>query len=151
MRFGKASRDALDQAANIETYLFANVTEIEANEAATAVTGLKLRTLDGKEFRDTVGTTYSPPVESESAVCCSLSSSRMRTGVGNHHDLVGRFFMEHLTFPDFAKLYPSDPHLKLDFYKPASFNRPWGADLGHSESFGGRFFVKSNCRAYGFK
>ena len=130
LRFGKASRDALDQAANIETYLFANVIEIETNEAVTAVRGLKLRTLDGKEFR-AHGRYYVLATGGiENARLLLLSSSRMKTGVGNHHDLVGRFFMEHLTFPDFAKFFPSDPHLKLDFYKPASFNRAWGETWG---------------------
>ncbi len=130
LRLGKSSRDSLEQAVNIQTYLFANVIEIETNEAVTAVRGLKLRTLDGKEFR-AHGRYYILATGGiENARLLLLSSSRTKTGVGNHHDLVGRFFMEHLTFPDFAKLYPSDPHLKLDFYKPASFKRAWGESWG---------------------
>ena len=49
-----------------------NVAEIETNEAVTAVRGLKLRTLDGKEFRAhgryyvlATGGIETPPV------CCS--------------------------------------------------------------------------------
>jgi choline dehydrogenase-like flavoprotein len=106
------------------------VTEIETNEAATAVTGLKLRTLGGKAFRAHAKYFILATGGIENARLLLLSSARMATGLGNQHDLVGRFFMEHLTFPDFAKFYPSDPQLKLDFYKPAAFNRAWGETWG---------------------
>jgi choline dehydrogenase-like flavoprotein len=98
-RFGRKYRDAIVGARDVHLYTHANVVEIEANEAARAVTGLRVRTLDGKEHR----------VRARRYVlaCCSIQNARLllasdrraRGGLGNAHDLVGRYFMEHIEMP----------------------------------------------------
>lgn len=98
-RFGTTYRDAIFAAPNVRLYTHANVCEIEANDSVTAVQGLRIRQLDGKELR----------VRARHYVlaCCSIQNARLllasraRTpaGLGNAHDLVGRYFMEHLEIP----------------------------------------------------
>ncbi|HVH66422.1 MAG TPA: GMC family oxidoreductase [Gemmatimonadales bacterium] len=102
-RFGKRYRDAIVGARNVHLYTHANVCELEANEPVSAVDGLRVRTLDGKEHR----------VRARHYVlaCCSIQNARLLLasnrratggrlgGLGNAHDLVGRFFMEHIEMP----------------------------------------------------
>jgi choline dehydrogenase-like flavoprotein len=98
-RFGTKYRDRIVRAPNVHLYTHANVTEIEANEGVRAVGGLVVRTLEGKTHR----------VRARHYVlaCCSIQNARLllasnrraAAGLGNAHDLVGRFFMEHLEMP----------------------------------------------------
>lgn len=98
-RFGTKYRDAIVNARNVHLYTHANVCEIEANEGLSAVDGLRVRALDGKEHR----------VKARCYVlaCCSIQNARLllasnrqaSAGLGNTHDLVGRYFMEHLEIP----------------------------------------------------
>lgn len=98
-RFGRKYRDAIVGARDVHLYTNANVCEIEANDGVSAVTGLRVRTLEGKEHR----------VRARRYVlaCCSLQNARLllasnrraAAGLGNAHDVVGRYFMEHLEIP----------------------------------------------------
>ena len=98
-RFGTRYRDAVIGARNVHLYTHANVCELEANESLGAVEGLRVRTLDGKEHR--------ARARYYVLACCSIQNARLLlasnrrtpTGLGNAHDLVGRFFMEHLEIP----------------------------------------------------
>jgi choline dehydrogenase-like flavoprotein len=98
-RFGARYRDAVIGARNVHLYTHANVCELEANESLGAVDGLRVRTLDGKQHR--------ARARYYVLACCSIQNARLllasnrRTpaGLGNAHDLVGRFFMEHIEIP----------------------------------------------------
>lgn len=94
-RFGEVYGPELKAAANTSVYLFANVTEIESDSEARRVTGVQVATLDGNRFS----------VRARAVALCSgglenarllLASNRTQTaGLGNTHDLVGRYFMDH--------------------------------------------------------
>ncbi|HVE79142.1 MAG TPA: GMC family oxidoreductase [Gemmatimonadaceae bacterium] len=98
-RFGKKYRDAIVGARDVHLYTHANVVEVEATEGVRAASGLRVRTLDGKEHR----------VRARRYVlaCCSIQNARLllasnrqaRHGLGNAHDQVGRYFMEHIEMP----------------------------------------------------
>jgi choline dehydrogenase-like flavoprotein len=98
-RFGTKYRDAIVNARNVHLYTHANVCEVEANDELSAVDSLRVRTLDGKE--------YSVKARCYVLACCTIQNARLllasnrRTsaGLGNAHDLVGRYFMEHLEMP----------------------------------------------------
>ncbi len=120
LRFAEEFGPELDQAQNISVILYANATEILANETATHVHAVKLATLDGKTALLNAKTLV---------LACGgleiprllLNSNRVQTtGLGNQHDLVGRFFMEH---PHFASAIgvPSDGTAWLRAYQ--SFTR----------------------------
>jgi len=94
-RFGLVYRDEIAAAGDIDTYLHANVVEIEPSEGARAVKQLHVRTLDGNAFqvRPKVAVLATGGIENARLL---LASRRVQpAGLGNQNDLVGRFFMEH--------------------------------------------------------
>jgi choline dehydrogenase-like flavoprotein len=95
LRFGEAYQAEIEQASNITTYLHANVLEIETTDSAQAVTRLRVASSDGKQFyvAAKVFVLAAGGIENPRLL---LASNRVQSaGVGNQHDLVGRFFMEH--------------------------------------------------------
>jgi choline dehydrogenase-like flavoprotein len=98
-RFGTKYRDAIVNARNVHLYTHANVCEVQANEGLKAVEGLRVRSLHGKE--------YSVRARTYVLACCAIQNARLllasnrraTAGLGNAHDLVGRYFMEHLEMP----------------------------------------------------
>ena len=107
-RFGAKYRAAIVGSRNVHLYTHANVCEVKANEAMTAVQGLRIRMLGGKEFH----------VRARHYVlaCCSIQNARLllasnrqaSAGLGNGHDMVGRYFMEHIEMPS-AELVLAKP------------------------------------------
>ena len=94
-RFGQRYRSDVAQAANVRVLLNANVVEIVASDDAHTVTALRLRSLDGKTgtVRPKVVVLACGGLENPRLL---LASNRvMKRGLGNGHDLVGRFFMDH--------------------------------------------------------
>ena len=100
--------DELDGAGNISILLHANVTEILANPAGTAVTGVTVATLHGNTFRVSARLVVLAAGGLENPRLLLLSDSVAPNGLGNDHDLVGRHFMEH-PFVLGGRLLPRDP------------------------------------------
>ena len=94
-RFGIKYRKAIVDAPNVHLYTFANVTNIELNESGGSVTGLEVKTLDGKQHRVRAKQYVLACGGIDNAQVLLCSNSVMKNGVGNQNDLVGRFFMEH--------------------------------------------------------
>ena len=93
---GATYRDQLKLAQNLTVLLHANVTSIVTNGTATLVEKIEFTTLTGKK-----GTAKARFY----VVCCGgietarllLVSDRIqKQGLGNDHDLVGRYFQEHI-------------------------------------------------------
>jgi choline dehydrogenase-like flavoprotein len=93
VRFGEAYRDEIAGADGVRVLLHAHALHLEAG-ADDRVTAILAGTLGGRRFR----------VEARAFVLAAggienprllLLSSAGRGGLGNAHDLVGRFFMEH--------------------------------------------------------
>ena len=95
LRFGQAYKAELEQASNIKTYLHANVVEIETNEVAKTVTRLHVATLEGKKFWVSAKAFILAVGGIENPRLLLASNQVQSNGLGNQHDLVGRFFMEH--------------------------------------------------------
>src|SRR6185503_14377540 len=98
-RFGTRYRDAILRAKNVHLYTHANVCEIHANESATAVDSLRVRTLEGKEHRVRARRYVLACCTIQNARLLLASNARASMGLGNANDLVGRYFMEHLEMP----------------------------------------------------
>jgi choline dehydrogenase-like flavoprotein len=123
--FGTKYRDAIVSAPNVHLYTHANVCEIEANEGLSAVEGFRVRTLDGKEFR--------ARAKHYALACCTIQNARLllasnrraTAGLGNAHDLVGRYFMEHLEIPggELVLAKPESAKMKI-FAFPRGVPRP---------------------------
>lgn len=94
-RFGQKYRNDIGTAPNITTYLNSNVTEIVPDETGQTVERLTLATLTGHKFEVHPNTCILATGGIENARMLLLSNSVTKSGLGNQHDNVGRFFMEH--------------------------------------------------------
>ena len=95
LRAGRDYRQKLSESQFITVCLYANVVEIETDPEAVSVTGLQIRTITGRQFRVT-GKNYVLGAGGIENARLLLASNRVSpNGIGNCHDLVGRYFMDH--------------------------------------------------------
>lgn len=115
-RFGTQFRPDLENAANVRVYHHANVVEIVPADGVRRVDRLRVACLDGPalEVRARVFVLAAGGIEN--ARLLLLSSSARPRGLGNDHDLVGRFFMDHFGF-DGGVFLPADPYLHFGLYR----------------------------------
>jgi choline dehydrogenase-like flavoprotein len=102
-------RGEIEQAENIVIYLYANAVETETTETAQAVTRLRVACLEGNQLWVSARLFVLAMGAIEIPRLLLLSNKVQNTGLGNQHDLVGRFFMEH-------------PHLWSGFFVPSDAN-----------------------------
>jgi choline dehydrogenase-like flavoprotein len=107
---GKAYQADLEAATNVDVYLHADVVEIDVDEDVRRVTGLTVATSPDARVRFTA--------DQYVLACGGIENSRLllasnriaKSGLGNAHDLVGRFYTDHPFF--FAGWFePSRPEL----------------------------------------
>jgi choline dehydrogenase-like flavoprotein len=96
INFGEAYRSKLIAARDISTILYANLTEIELSDSKDHVSSLRVATLTGRAFSIKPRQVVLATGGIENARLLLASNRQLRNGLGNEHDLVGRFFMEHL-------------------------------------------------------
>ena len=103
--FGTRHQEDIRHASNITTYLHATAVEVETARYPDVVSGIRVACLNGKGFR-AHATWYVLALGGiETPRLLLLSRATQKDGLGNQHDLVGRFFMEH-------------PHLASGFFLP---------------------------------
>jgi choline dehydrogenase-like flavoprotein len=98
-RFGDAYRSALQRAHNVRLMLEANVVALEVDRHRQGIERVQVATLAGNRFSVAarVFVLAAGGIENPRIL---LASRRARPcGVGNEHDLVGRFFADHLHAP----------------------------------------------------
>jgi len=98
-RFGTRYRDAIINAPNLHLYTYANVCEIEANEANKSIEQVHIGTFEGKQHKVKARYYVLACGSIQNARLLLASNRRANTGIGNSHDLVGRYFMEHVEMP----------------------------------------------------
>ena len=94
-RFGEIYRGEIANSANVLAHLNANVTEIVAAAEGRRVSHVQVRTLAGTGFRARGRITILATGGIENARLLLLSHRHQAAGMGNQHDLVGRYFMDH--------------------------------------------------------
>jgi choline dehydrogenase-like flavoprotein len=94
-RFAQLYGGALKAASNIDVYLNANVTELDTDHAGNSVVAIKVASLDGGRFVVTPRTVTLCAGGIENARLLLASNRVRRSGIGNEHDVVGRYFMDH--------------------------------------------------------
>ena len=97
-RFGSTYRSRFKQSQNIRVYLGASVTEIVTRDTGDLVTHLNVRTEAGNTFTVSAAVFVLCSGGIENPRLLLLSQSGQPAGLGNGHDLVGRYFMEHPQF-----------------------------------------------------
>ncbi|WP_428487584.1 GMC family oxidoreductase [Rhodopila sp.] len=94
-RLGPVYRARLERAANVRVLLHANLIAFATNNAANAVSEARIRTLEGKSGLVRARYFVLACGGIENARLLLLSNAVNPQGLGNSHDLVGRFFMDH--------------------------------------------------------
>ncbi len=108
--FSHKYRDELNQADNINVYLNANAVEIEANESVNTATRLRVACFGGKQFWIAAKVFIIANGGLENPRLLLMSNRQQTAGLGNGHDLVGRFFMDH-PIVEGGLFIPADPNL----------------------------------------
>ncbi|MDQ3226741.1 MAG: GMC family oxidoreductase [Chloroflexota bacterium] len=115
-RFGTKYRATIVNARNVHLYTYANVCEVEANDGLTAVRGLRVQTLGGKKYRVRARCYVLACSTIQNARLLLASNRQATTGLGNTHDLVGRYFMEHLEMPGGELVLAKPQSTKMKIY-----------------------------------
>ena len=89
-RFGRVYRQAVLEAPNVYTCLRAHAVEIETDAAGRTATGVRLKTLDGRNLRITARAVVLAAGGIETPRLLLLSRRAVSVGLGNQHDLVNR-------------------------------------------------------------
>ncbi|MEC4819372.1 MAG: GMC family oxidoreductase [Scytonema sp. PMC 1069.18] len=93
--FSHKYREDLKQADNITVYYNANAVEIETDELVNSVTRLKVACLHESKFWIAAKVFILAQGGLENSRLLLMSNRQQTAGLGNEHDLVGRFFMDH--------------------------------------------------------
>jgi len=93
--FGKAYRAELERATNITVVLHANLLELHASASGASVRHARIASVDGRKGVVRAQHYVLACGGIENARMLLLSNSVVPRGLGNEHDLVGRYFMDH--------------------------------------------------------
>ncbi len=97
VRFAPTYGDELNNAPNIKVILHADVSDIQLEEAASdKVAHVLVKTIAGNEFHVAAKCFVVSSGAMENARILLMSNQQRPAGLGNHSDLVGRFYQEHL-------------------------------------------------------
>lgn len=107
-RFGVRYGPELKQPENVRVLLNANVVEIKAAANARSAKQLDIRTLTGLSHTVVAKHFVVATGGLENARMLLLSNSVEAAGLGNRHDLVGRFFLEHPHMAGFGEIATAD-------------------------------------------
>jgi choline dehydrogenase-like flavoprotein len=115
-RFAEVYGPELKRAANVTVWLNANLVEIETEPPCRTVTGLRLARLDGARFH-VAAKVYVIACGGIENPRLLLESDRVAAGgIGNGHDLVGRYFMDHPKIWKGAQVLFAEKLPDLGFY-----------------------------------
>jgi choline dehydrogenase-like flavoprotein len=112
-RFGQAYQDLLRSSPELCVCLNANAVHLVTNEPQREVSEVSVATLQGHHFsvRARLFVLAAGGIENARLLLCSGSES---CGLGNEHDLVGRFFTVHLQYHG-GQMHLSDASANFDY------------------------------------
>jgi len=116
--FGERYADELKRIGRLSVYLHANATRLGVDAAGTRIEEIDVATLTGRKFKVKPRAAVLAAGAVEAARLMLASNDVIPAGVGNAHDLVGRFFADHPTPRDVATLVVFDGKL-TPFYAEA--------------------------------
>lgn len=94
--FAELHRQRLDAAANLHVLLHAQALRLKTNAGGDRVCAVEVAGADGRRSRIEADTVVLAAGGVENARLLLASNDVRSNGLGNDHDLVGRFFMDHL-------------------------------------------------------
>jgi choline dehydrogenase-like flavoprotein len=124
-RFGQKYREPILTSQQIHLFTYANVCNIDADESASTVREVQVRCLNGK--------THTVRARHYVLACGAMQNARLLlasnrqapNGLGNDHDQVGRYFMEHIEVQSANLMLPASRVMNL-----------YRADIFITEAFG---------------
>jgi len=125
---GDLWRDPLEKASALEIYHHATAMEVTLKDSHRSVSEIPVRTANGRNIRFRAKAYVLAAGGIETPRFLLMSNRQESAGVGNRADLVGRYFMEHLTVPNYARFYPANTSLPLGYYR--GVDRDWGETWG---------------------
>jgi choline dehydrogenase-like flavoprotein len=84
-----------DQSADTQIFLHGNLKKLETNETASRVERLEIGRLDGSSFFVSPGKTILATGGIENARLLLMTNNVKSAGLGNEHDVLGRYLMSH--------------------------------------------------------
>ncbi len=108
-RMGEKYYEEIRGSSRIQCVLHANATEIVADDSGSRVTGINVRTLAGRALTCQARAYVLCAGGIETARLLLLSDAVVTGGIGNRHDVVGRYLMEHLAVSPFPRLIVRPP------------------------------------------
>jgi choline dehydrogenase-like flavoprotein len=96
--FGTRYRESLQRARTVTAYLHANVVGMDTDESGRRVTLARVATLSGNRFSVRARVFVLAAGGLENPRLLLASNHQWPRGLGNQHDVVGRFFLEHPRF-----------------------------------------------------
>ncbi|MDQ6775970.1 MAG: GMC family oxidoreductase [Actinomycetota bacterium] len=118
--FGLAYRERIVRDDDVTLLLHSNVTELLTDPDGNRVEAVSVQTLNGRSFQVHGRAVVLAAGAIENARLLLLSRRTRPAGVGNEHDLVGRFFMEHLHVPA-GHLKANGRPINRDFHRKAIY------------------------------
>jgi choline dehydrogenase-like flavoprotein len=120
LKFGHEFKATLATSSLIRVYLWANITHIDTEPMSGRVSRVELRTLSGNRFFASAQQYVLATGGIENARILLNSNRSNPNGVGNSHDLVGRYFMDHPRLMsgevEFKPEYRNNPFYDLKFF-----------------------------------
>ncbi len=144
-RFGKLYQQQLAKAKHIRTYLYANAVDIQTDEAARNVTHVQVKTLSGKNISVHAKQFILATGGIENARLLLASNKARPAGLGNDHDVVGRYYMDHPR-AYWGEIQPKDPKYRNKLYDH-KFHFHSRAVAAHGVSIAGNFKLKPEVQA----
>lgn len=115
-RFGEQYRQDIEDAPDIRALLNATVLDVALDPNADMVSHLRVKTLSGVEFKIEAKQFVLACGAMENARILLSSTGKERDGVGNRNDLVGRYFMEHMSVLS-GLFVPKDANSIVPFFE----------------------------------
>lgn len=115
-RFGQVFRDTIREAANVTACLHASALRLDTDAGGRTVSRAHFATLAGNRFSVRARHYVLAAGAVENARLLLLSNHQRPAGLGNDHDVVGRFFLEHPQVV-VAAFRPAGAGVRLGFYR----------------------------------
>ncbi len=120
-RFGQRYRAELEEAANVEVFLHSNATRLATAVGGGAVDSVEVATLTGRKFTIRARRYIAALGGVENARLLLLSDDVQAGGIGNQHDLVGRYFMDQPHLTAARLIFPGGP-IDVSRWRPYQHN-----------------------------
>ncbi|MEN8800045.1 MAG: GMC family oxidoreductase [Flavobacteriaceae bacterium] len=130
-RFGIRYKDSIEEAENIHLYTYANCTALSTDESGANIGEVRIQNHEGTSHRIRARHYILACGAIQNARMLLASKKGRSPGLGNDHDQVGRYFMEHMEIKS-AELWLSKP-FDTSLYGYRSTNRRPRAEIAITE------------------